>query len=143
MATRFRRGPKASQEAAVSWAVAAIAAQFGRQSDCSVSRMSYEIDGYAVAIADVVSVSNKDVEVGCVLVDDYVVHMAAALADKMDKMSEVACLIARSIGHRREISARQDSCRSLVVAAHTLHVAEVQVSEVVRENIHCGGLQVV
>ena len=132
MAMRFRRGPKASLEVAVSWAVAAPAAHFGRQLGCSVGRMSYAIGGGAVAVADVAVASGKDVEVAEALVGDYVGHMAAAVADKMDELSEVAYLIARSIGRGREISVRQGSCHSPIVAAHIVRAAGGQVSEVDR-----------
>lgn len=103
MVVRFRRGPKASQEAAVSLVVAARAAHFGRQAGGSVGRMSCAIDGVAVAFADGAVASGKDVEPGDVLVDDYVVHMAATVAGMADETSEVAYLIARSIAHGGEI----------------------------------------
>ena len=143
MAMRFRRGPKASLEVAVSWAVAAPAAHFGRQLGCSVGRMSYAIGGGAVAVADVAVASGKDVEVAEALVGDYVGHMAAAVADKINELSEVAYLIARSIAHGGEKSARRGSCRFPIVAVRTVRAAEGQLSEVVRQNIHCGSLQVV
>ena len=60
---------------AVSWAVAARAAHFGRQVAGSVERMSCVIDGDAVAAADVEVANSKDVEAGEALVDSYVVHM--------------------------------------------------------------------
>ena len=101
MAMRFRRGPKASLEAAVSWFVAVPAAHFGRQVGYSVGRMSCATDGDAVTVADVVGASGKDVEVAEALVGDYVGHMAAAVADKINELSEVAYLIARSIGRGR------------------------------------------
>lgn len=143
MVMQFRRGPKASLEVAVSWAVAAPAAHFGRHVDCSVGRMSYATDGDAVAVADVVVASGKDVEVVEALVGDYIVHMAAAVADTTDGMSEVACSIARLTGRGQEISVRQDSCHSPIVAAHIVRAAEGQVSEVDRQNIRYGILQVV
>ena len=58
--------------------------------------------------------------------------MAAAVADKMDELSEVAYLIACSIGRGREISVRQGSCHSPIVAAHIVRAAGGQVSEVDR-----------
>lgn len=143
MAMRFRRGPKASLEAAVSWVVAAPAAHFGRQVGHSVGRMSCAIDGDAVTVADVAGASGKDVGVVEALVGDYVVHMTAAVADEMDELSGVACLVARSTGRGREILVRQDSRHSLIVAAHIVRVAEGQVSEDDRQNIHYGILQVV
>lgn len=143
MVVRFRRGPKASQEAAVSLVVAARAAHFGRQAGGSVGRMSCAIDGVAVAFADGAVASGKDVEPGDVLVDDYVVHMAATVAGMADETSEVAYLIARSIAHGGEKSARRGSCRFPIVAVRTVRAAEGQVSEVVRQNIHCGSLQIV
>jgi hypothetical protein len=94
--------------------------------------MNYAIDGDAVAVADVVVASGKGVEAVEALVGNYVGHMAVAVADKMDELSEVAYLIARSIGRGREISVRQGSCHSPIVAAHIVRAAGGQVSEVDR-----------
>ena len=94
-------------------------------------------------LRNVVVASGEGGEAVEALVGNYVGHMAVVVADKIDELSGLACLIARSIGRGREISVRQDSCHSLIVAAHIVHVAERQVSEAGRQNIDYGILQVV
>lgn len=143
MVMQFRRGPKVSQAAAVSWAVAARAAHFGRQAGCFAERMSCATDGYAVLAADVAAANGKGVEVAVALVDGCAVRIPEVETDRTDAIVEVACPVARLVEHGLETSATQDSCRSLIVAARTVRAAEGQVAEVARQDNHFGIPQVV
>jgi hypothetical protein len=144
MVMQFRRDPKASQEAAVSWAVVALVAHFGSQTGRFVGRMSCATDAGA-AVAAGIAVANGKIVVALVaaLAGDYIVHMPGDVAGRMVGTSEMACSIAHLTEHGREISAKQDSSRSLIVAARTVRVAEGQVTEVVRQNNHSDIPQVV
>jgi hypothetical protein len=131
MVMQSRRGPKVSQEVAVSWAVVAHVAHFGSQTARFVGGMNCATDGDAAVVADIAVASGKVVAaVG--LVGDHFVHMPGAVADNMYEACEVACWIAHSTEYVREISARQDSYHCLAVAVRIVRAAEGQVTEVAR-----------
>lgn len=138
MVMRSRRGPKASQEAAVSWAVAAHAARVGTQAGCSVVRMSYAADGNAVGAAGVAAANGMVVEAAVALVDGYAVHMPGAATGRMGGTAEAACSIAHLIEYELGTSAKQDFCHFLIVVVRIVRAAEGQAVEVARQNNHSG-----
>ena len=137
MVTRSQRDPKASQEAVVSWAVAAHAVHSGKEADGSVERMSCAVDGVAVAAADAAVANCTDAGAGEVLVDGYVVRMLGAATGGMDETPEAAYSIVHLIEHELVTSAKQDSCHSMIVAVRTVRAAEGQVAEADRWDTHC------
>lgn len=143
MVMRSRRGPKANQEAAVSWAVAAHAARVGTQAGCSVVRMSCAVDGNAVGAAGVAAANSMVVEAAVALVDGYAVHMPGAATGRMGETAEVAYSIAHLIEYGLGTSAKRDSHHSLIVAARIARAAEGQAVEVARQNNHSDIPQVV
>lgn len=143
MVMQFRKGPKVSQEAAVSWAVAARAAHFEKQAGCFVVRMCCVIDVNAVAAADVAAANGKGVEVAVALVDGCAVHTPGAVTGKTDAIVEAVFPVAHLIEHGLATSAKQDSCHSLNVAARTVRAAVGQAAEVAQQNDHSGIPQVV
>jgi hypothetical protein len=135
---QFRRDLTASQEAAVSWAVAAHAARVGGQAGYFVVRMSCATDGNAVAAADVAAANDMGVEAVVALVDGYAVHIPGAATGRTDEAVEAAYSVAHLIEYELGTSAKQDSCHFLIVVARIVRAAEGQVVEVVRQNNHCG-----
>jgi len=88
MVMRFRRGPKASQEVAVSWAVVALVAHYESQTEHFVGRMSFATGVNAVVAADIAVASGKAVVVVVAApVGGYFVHMPGDVAGRMDGTS--------------------------------------------------------
>lgn len=127
---RLRRDPKVSQEAAVSWAVAAGVAHFGKQAGYVGVRMNCVTGVNAVAAADVAAANGKRVGSAVALADGCAVHMPGFAGGRTNAMAEAAFPVAHLIEHVPATSAKQDSCHSLIVAARTVRAAEGQVAEV-------------
>jgi len=87
---------------------------------------------------DVDAAHCKTVVAGPAPVGGCIGHMAAAETGRMDERNEMVYSIVRLTEREREMSAKLDSCHSLIVAARVVHVVEEQAAEVVRSDIHSG-----
>ena len=108
-----------------------------------MGHMSCATDESVVTAADVDVAHCKAVVAGLAPVGGCIVHMAAAAPGKVIGMNEMAYSIAHLIEYGLRTSAKQDSYRSLIVAARIARAAEGQAVEVARQNNHSGIPQVV